>query len=529
MTTATWTLEVDSNHDGVYETDLTARLIEAALQYGMQDSYQQMAPASELVLGFSNEGGAFNQDNPAATYYNKLVPGSLVRLKVVLSGVTYVQYIGQIGMGSIQPGRYNQAVTDAHRTTLHVIDPMPRLIAGEYNPPLQTSVRVDEVFQQILDTGLVPWPYDASYGLYDYSTYDNALYFIDTLADFEQARTTLPFAGDTAEVGTQRGVQPYGYISDILLAEAGGRFWYEPTTARLKFHNRYHDIQNAVIAAVPTAIVAVDPDDIHYGDRLANVVQINYLPRRVGTPGSILFASNNVPFALAGRQQLQIQARYSDPTTPTARVGGLDVIKPTLGGDIIANAQSGGGGADRISDVGFAAQIGATSTTLTLINNSQDTIYITTCQIRGTPLITDNQESAIVQDAASIGTYNRQPLAPIQISAISDADFATAYANKLLGQFKAPFTRIAAVTVQAANPTDLVHVLARTVGDRVTITDSFSGHSKPYVIVGVEKRFVAPATDATGYAVRWILKPWTSDGMGFYDVSTYDGTATYSF
>src|SRR5882672_7560 len=179
MTTATWTLEVDSNHDGVYETDLTARLIEAALQYGMQDSYQQMAPASELVLGFSNEGGAFNQDNPAATYYNKLVPGSLVRLKVVLSGVTYVQYIGQIGMGSIQPGRYNQAVTDAHRTTLHVIDPMPRLIAGEYNPPLQTSVRVDEVFQQILDTGLVPWPYDASYGLYDYSTYDNALYFID--------------------------------------------------------------------------------------------------------------------------------------------------------------------------------------------------------------------------------------------------------------------------------------------------------------------------------------------------------------
>ena len=517
---------IDTARDQTFATDISARLISFELTSGQIDPYGEVAPPCSMTAVFDNGDGAFNQDQTTNAYYGKINQGVLVRLRIAWGGTWYTRFIGWISGATPLNMDFGAPV---RRMQLQVVDASQRIMESEYNPPLQTSVTTDAPLTEMFDNGIiVAYPYDASFFILDASTLDgtDVLYGGSSgIISFETGKTTLDFAGDVEP--KPAGTSPIVLIDEMVHSEAGGRFYYDPRQPKYVFHNRHHDIENAGATYAVNANQCLATS--YRQSPIYNSASVRYEPRSLGSAGSTLFTSQSVPFKIGFGQSRTLTVRYTDPNTPTAQISASTVIQPVAGTDIIANSQSDGGGTDYSSVVGYAINTAATSTTVMIRNNTSVDIYITKLQIRGTPLVRAQIETAEYTDGPSMRAYNFHPLSVVDGGAISDAVFAQQYARQLVARYATAGTELASLSIEGdKDAARAALALGVEVGDQLDFTDFVTNHVATYVVVGIQERKSEEEPGAP-FIVNWILKPFDRVNVFTLDVSSLDGTAVLAF
>ncbi len=524
----TYTIECDWARDGTFshaQADITAYVEAFSLTAGMDDGYDEFAPPAQCTLGLVDPAGDWLPD-AGGTFAGLIGRGVLVRVRASDGVDTYTLWQGSLLDAQITIDRYADA-DRAHRLTLIARDPMLGLLDAEYFPPLTLDAATDTLLDAIFDSAVVFYPYSPF--ILDATPLDSSTTLFDnTFTAFEAGQTVVPFAGDNADAG--RGVSAQGYARSVVATEAGGRFFWDARAGCFVLHNRHHDaLETSALTLTAANLIDAQP---RYLEDLANAITVTYAPRAVGAPGTTLYELPNVPTRLRAGEQRTFTARYA--TTEGVKVGALSLMLPVAGVDYTAvlpstSFDSGAlrrgeitlTGTDATSSIAVYVEPGAASARITVTNGGAHEVYLKRLSLRGTPLETFERASAIAQAAASIAAYGRVER-NLQIDLLDDDEFAQQFAWTLAARFAAPLFRLASVSimVEADDPVTWA-ALGLTIGDRVTITDSASGHDRDYLITGERHQIDARARQ---HRLTWMLKPADRDLLFLLDASLLDST-----
>ena len=462
---------------------------------GMRAAYEGIAQPARLLLQLNNSGGEWLPENAASPFYNTLKKGMLVRVEAELSGTVYPLWQGTISSVAISTDDSNPIAT------ITAEDPMLLLLDSTYTPQLLQNVTTGAALQSMFDKGVIAYPYPGDFGIIGATGYGRIetdfRFFANWITDFDGGQTTLPYVGDNT-ARDAAGVGAQAYIGDIVAAELGGRFAFDARRGLFVFHDRHHDATNTPTS---TTIQRADLSSADYvwGDDVVNDLTVGYVPRRVGSPATPIYTMPNLPIRIAPGQKRTINAAYRIGDAGGA-VGGISMIMPVAGTDYTAvnedgNATPSSSGArlgttDYTAYVGISVTFAAQSAQVTLTNNASVPIYITAFQLRGTPLIADQQAQAHAVDATSIGDNGLHRM-NVQLAALADGDLAQQYADYLVQRYSTPIGRFASLTL-AAHKSDAVmaSALALGFGDYVSISDAYLQNTQQhYVIIGRQHEF----------------------------------------
>jgi len=489
LDTAGWMLVAGSsapsafNAGGIHWRDnITTAIREIEFSDGMERAYIGMPTPARALLTLNNLSGDWLPENSSSELFGHLSKGLLIFIEADHLGVTYPLWRGTIAGVEISPD-------DA--------EPVARLVAEDgmsiinqatYEPPLLLDVTTGEALTHLFDSGAIRYPYPGEFAIIDggdYAKIDEARIFENVITSFEDGQTQLAYVGDNLERGAGVGVQ--SYIAALVGAECGGRFFYDGTDGRYKFHDRHRDFLRA---GSYTDLGRDELTNMSYvwGDDLANDITINYAPRRVGSAGSVMYSMENLPLRLAAGQSRSFTAAYRNGDSASA-VGGIDMIRPVAGTDYAAESEvlknNEGAPTDRTERLLVRVQFGATSANVTVMNTGGEAVNVTLFRLRGTPLISDSRATVTARDPVSIGDHGIHGIT-LDLPALADGEFAQHYADWLIHKFSQPIGHIASVMVLAnKSDTTMTKALGFAVGDAVSIADDYlTNTQETYIIVG---------------------------------------------
>lgn len=525
--TLSYLVDVDVGRDETFSgagASLDSYVLSATWQIGMADSYDEVAAPARLTLTLDNKSGVFFPEDTGSAYYNKLVSGTLVRIRAVYQSTLATLWVGKLVSLATTVGTYGEKIA-----TIVAEDQMLELLDVEYAPKLQTSVTTDTALQALFDVPVTVYPYAERYFMLDVvgsaELGSNTTLFGDTRTDFETGITTLAYVGDNADRGA--GVSAQGFIRDIVASEVGGRFFWDARNGQWRFHDRRFDVGDTTVDA---AYTAEDFDDSQYiyGQDLLNKLTVTFEPRVIGDAGTVLWQIDQDYLTMKPSEVKKITARYRDTSNPRARVGAQDTIVPVAGTDYLARTSPTGG---EIKNDYLVVSVAyrANSADITLTNSLGRTLYVTLLQLRGTPIYTYQKQEIVASDPQSIADYSLKQR-KVDIPIVDDEEFAQGYAELMVDRFKEPTARYRAVSfVAQKSATRSAAVVNRAIGDRISIASTQNNHDRNYIIVGEQHQLNAGG-DHT-HQVTWILQPaqtttfWRlSDGVAYSAFSVLGST-----
>lgn len=510
MSIFTYSVHIDTQRDGAYGDaldDVTNYVEHIDWRFGLTEPWGKVAPSANMRVMLANADGRFSTHDSSADYYGLLVRGVLVRIKASYDGRT--ETLAVLKVKDIDVKAVGAGSPPAGVVTLICTDIMHKLLESQYEAPLLLDVRVDTALQKVYEDATIIYPYDSKpFYIGRDSIGSSKLIYMNTLTDFDKASKTLPFIGDNLDKGA--GVQAQTYIKEAVSAEMNSIFFFDVRSEKFKFFNSYHNkILNLSPPIVNTNLGSFDMDDyvsisIRQGEKLINDYRLNYVPRAVGTPASVIY-QGNVPIQIRAQSRRDFKIRYTDPDNISANVGAMDVIRPEAGFDITANSEEDGSGVDVSSllTLGvFTATAG--SADFYIQNTTSDDIYIQKFEVRGTPIINYETEQVRTYDGNSVYDNDRHPRTET-IKSISTYADAVDYALFVIRTFAPADAYIRSVTLVAdeARSSIGIALLERTIGDVVSLVDD-SGINKEYMIVG-EKHSLPSRTKV--HNIQWILRP----------------------
>lgn len=423
----------------------------------------------------------------SSLYGQLLAEGTLGRLQATFNAVTYTKFIGRLVSFQPIPGSNNRRVI-----AMTFSDPTLDLLDTEYNPVLDTDVTADVPIQRVLDEAVVPFPYAHSYWMLgvqgaselDQTTtlYTPPSYSLDT------GKTTFNFVGDNAREGNQ-GISAQNYLRELVTGEIYGRFFYDPSLPGYQFHSRHRDPLNTTVAYTVTDS-DYEPDMSSYVRMpVLNKSSVSYTPRKLGTPGTVIWAADDLPISMT-EDGHKITARYRDVDNPSARIGAIDVIQLKPVTDYSATYLP--DNSDVTNVIGLTMQIGANSAEITISKPQRyvGEISITALQLRGTPLTTFNPRVAESVNGDSVYSYKVAP-ERVSYSLVDTDNDAQAIADYRVYKNSTALTAFDKLGWVANKTTArMTNALASEIGDRITVSDSWLGHSADYFIAGMHHTIV---------------------------------------
>ncbi len=493
MAIADYFLYADLGRDATYShplADLSAYVEQVDYTFGMADSFDEIAPPSEFTAVLRDPAFDIMPERPLARYFGLLKPGLAVRFQSRFQNEAQTQYTGRLRDFVPTPGEYG-----TRQARLVVTDVMRELQKAEYAPTMQEGVRTDEALQAVFDDDVVAFPYTA---------------LPDTITAFETGRTTFEYIGDVHENKKQEGVSPWGYIQDVVGAEVGGRFFWNPKTARFVFLSRRHDTET-LVSDTFTGDDFNDADaDYRYADHLINAITVNFIPRDLGAAGTVVATYPSLPLTVSNLANFRITMRYRTTVTAVGQIGIVagSGIQPVAGVDYAATDETSGYGAtqDRTDRLTVTASFKGDKVVLHIVSTENSTIYLNTLQVRATPAYTFDRIQVSAENAASIAAYERHEAEPLQLLALDNRDFAQQVADSIVKKSGEPIGRFASVSF-AGNASDrmMAHALTRAIGDKITIVHAAIGHDSDYIIVGQRHRIAFGGERP--HRVTWTLFP----------------------
>jgi hypothetical protein len=492
--------------------DLTDYTLEASWNYGgvtklgYVGTYAEMLPPSRSTIRLVDRTGAFNLKNSSATYHGKLKRGVLVRIQALSvfdlldsDGDTLVDSDGDTLTDVLQ---YKQLAEHriykvdgtgklpdgARMITIYAEDPTANWSQQKYIPRLQTNVRIDEIITDTIDDSTLPYPYPLFGAVVDIAIVNESVVeYSSNFVDFNQARTTLDFAGDVEP----RDSTVMAHLVQHLTAEGGGRlFWSRD--AKMVFHDRYRDF-------IQTTAIDLTDDDIdeamgENGAQVSNHITVNYAVRELGTPATKIAEATNLPIKLEQGSMREFRLPFRSFTTDQ-RIASDTVIPPVVGTDVICYDAETGGNVDNDLIGVYVSRTGAREIVFSVHNpstfgdpRSKDR-WIYTMQVRGTPLVTYDRQSAVVFDAESIQDNGKYPL-ELDYAVIDDADFAESLGRYTLKRYATLVDTIGSITltVYDGNMPDLYYI---DIGSILHIDSTQENVDEEFVVIGQEWQMIA--------------------------------------
>lgn len=429
--------------------------------------------------------------------YAMIQKGMLIRLNAIYNGTTYTHFTAHITELAYTLGLNNLPIV-----TVTAEDPMLRLLDKEYLPvafasaqttvydrgiaifTYLTSYTLVDALNRIFDDAIISWPYargnwilgaqgSSELGLTTY-LFSHSLTYFYTPADY------FSFIGDLGDRGN--GINVQSYIRDLVAMEAGGRFYFNPRTSKFDFIARKYD---PVITSTVLTLNDSDLDSVNfvYGKDLVNKLTVHFTNREIGGAGTVIWSANNLPFVLrADHRARNINAPYFDPTNSARRIAAKDFIVPYPGTDYIANVNPDGSGEIATGSVSISADMKANGAKIIMSNSGNTDIYVTTLQLRGTPMYTTDDTVESV-NADSVREFDEFPRT-IEVRMFDDSTFAQNYADYLTGKFKSPLNRVESLTFSSLrSPTltaaaaSLIQNTIDTLNAHITVNLPQYGHS----------------------------------------------------
>ena len=519
--------------------DLSEYTLEASWNYGgvtklgYVGTYAEMLPVSRSTIRLVDRTGAFNLKDSSATYHGKLKRGVLVRIQGLSvfdltdgdsfllrdnqeltladgdgdllrdgdGGDTLVDGNGDTLTDVLQYKRLaehriykvdgtGKLPDGARMITIYAEDPTSNWMQQKYIPRLQKNVRIDQIITDTIDDSTLPYPYPLSGAVVGIAVVnESAVEYSSNFVDFNQARTTLEFAGDVEPQDST----VMAHLVQHLTAEGGGRlFWSRD--AKLVFHNRYRDLTQ-------TTSIELTDDDIdeaigENGAQVSNHITVNYAVRELGTPSSKIAEATNLPIKFEEGDTWRTFRLPFRSFTTDQRIASDNVITPVIGTDIVFYDAEIYGSEDNDLIAVSVERIGAREIVLNLRNFGPEgpdprkkDRWLYTLQVRGDPLITYDRQSVVIFDAESIQDNGKYPM-ELNYAVIDDSVFAESLGRYTLKRYKNLVDTIGSITM-TVHLDNVPDICMMDIGSILHIDSTQENVDEEFVVIGQEWQMIA--------------------------------------
>jgi hypothetical protein len=277
-----------------------------------------------------------------------------------------------------------------------------------------------------------------------------------------------PYAFDDIEAGTS-GWDAYDRVTRSTFGLLFGTTNDPSIGPSLRFISRH------ALAAKTTQGSFTDSEilDIDVPSSVAdtyNMIRVTTHPKSTDTTSTVVLYEAQSAIEINPRETLTLWGAYNDTASSKKTIGGKEFQTFTSGTDWVANLAADGSGTNVTADVSGTATNYATTTKFVMTNNSYNTVYLTTLQIRGRGIHDDGP----VTSEASTGGVER----PIEIDMPyqNDPNVGKALADFVLSKVSSLSRQVRSVTFNPhASNTLMLHALQRQIGDVITVTETMTG------------------------------------------------------
>ena len=498
-----WAVDVDWERDGsfVHELDnITDWVMSAQWFLGEKKTYQDTADDSTLTLTLRNVDKRFSPENSSGPLAGKLGPFKPIRIQSNDGLDNRTHWVGWIER--IQP----KVNINGERTAeITAAGPMQFLKAAETHLALQENQRTDEIVDKLLQEVVIPPTLDKVWilGRVGNSELGRATYLAITAAYsvLDEGATTLALAGDNwvnqggANDQKKNTFDVYQAIKDVVAAERG-RFLFARDGKAL-FWNRHHLLQGESAEAVFDNAMS-DMEYQYAGvDQFKNEIVVICHPRALSETDNEVLWKLDEPTEIPGGKDYSFTVKYQDDAGN--RIGGKDVR--------VENAQFWKPGAIRVvADNMVRLDAGANSATLLVLHRAHRPIGLMHCELRGWKITDLGQLEAAQSDPVSISDYGRRSLR-LNLPSVDNLVDADLIAQFELHRRSQPDGMISSMTLKSHGIQAGGHhtqQLARTLGDKVSISEDQTAHEGDYHIIGEQHRL---SDGATLLETTWYLEP----------------------
>lgn len=366
-----WSMLVDWNNDGVYDTDEAGWLQYVYVRRGRENTVRkegtsgvgsQMVGIGEATLYLDNDDGRYDVYNSASELYPNIRPGKKIKLTVSFDGTSNAVITGKIA--DIVPMN-----TSPRQIMIRVVDGMQVLTDRDVTVVLDTNRRIDEAIGDVLDAA--DWP--TLWGRALDNTPDYLPYW---WADAVNARTLL---------------------RDLADASLGQ--FYVAATGQATFRRRYR--ADSPVVSLQEVNLGKEISIEQPWDVIFNRITIACRPRAVQSE-SELWSLVDVPYISAGGT-FSVWARF---TYNGEYVPALSVVDPVATTDYIANSSKDGSGTDLTSDLNVTITKFAESAKLEFENTGAGGIYLTVARLRGSAIAVLADSQVISENTSSQALYD---------------------------------------------------------------------------------------------------------------------------
>lgn len=433
-------------------------------QTGMKNAYERI---SAPIHGMVTVDNADKRYSPESGLMN-LSTGIKIRVRATYDSTTYTLFTGFVEHVQPQTGAQGEKLA-----TIHLAGADRAVYQAQILAALQIDATADDVLTAILN---------------------NTVFTDRAVNDFEEGTSIFAYVGDT----WRDGIPAITPIRDVVEAEQG-RF-YVDRMGRYVFKNRQYKTK------ILTPSATLDDNfralDYAYGAGVANQVRVNVNPRAVGTAGTTLWTLRTAQLVGTGTDGYRrFTARLRDANDRA--VGATTLITPVATTDYLANTKKDGSGTNVTAYVTVAViETHGSAVTLEFRSSYPAEVYVLAgAKLRGTPLIQGDPLVVEQIDFANIAAHGLHPLT-LNLPFLVTIEAAWQIALYELERRKNPNGAVRAITLDTADHPETI--LTNALFDLITLEESQTAHSAPYLIIGEHHRI---DLGGSRHQVEWMLEP----------------------
>lgn len=304
---------------------------------------------------------------------------------------------------------------------------------------------------------------------------DQIITELATLADIDSSKMELEVGTLTPEFAYFPEGSIWYYMAQVAEAEGGRIFFDEEGILRFWSRTHYSIYQNtAYIFDFTDHIQNIDYEISN--EKVKNRIVVKAKPRQLLVNERVFHDDTAQSLENGENKEFFCQFAFRNEISIPA----LNVSVPVLGVDIKATENADGSGSDLSSYLSISSYYTfRESMRINLQSSYSGTLYVTTFNIYGDPIVIKKQIEQITYDSDSQGLYDVQTL-QIENDLIPDDASALVLAEQRLEELKDPRDFI---TI------DVIGVPYLQIGDKVSVQRSFDGTFEDFYVVKNRWRF----------------------------------------
>ncbi len=506
---------IDTDDDGVIDWDnvddnLSNRVIALEWSLGMAQPYDDYPAPTTARITLRNEDQRFSPEaNPGAFQVGQVLH--------ILSadGLTERRHFtGHIRRVEPLPGDHGQ------RTAVLIAAGVDaQFAAHQVRLPPQINQRADSVINTLLDK--VPlrrqvlkgrWVLGRS-GFGELGT-NTHLPDITVPRTLETGKSVFAYSGDTWGDGIRASLA----LASLTAAERG-RLFIDREGAVI-FYNRHHLLRDSTsVATFQDDMTALTYD---YGTEVVSLVRVGLIPRYIGPAQSVLWVSEAAQVIAAGDVRRMTVHYRDDQKRP---IGALSVAAPRRGVDYQANTLANGQGSDQSAAVDiFVMEASFSAATLEIRNTGTRALYLLPgFQLLGRPLYQGDPVTIDALDHEAQVFYGPRTF-ELNLPLLDKLEQGDQIARFELSRRREVSGTVRSLTLSAVHqPTA---VLTRTLFDRITISETQTGHSADYFIIAEAHQVTQ---GGLRHSVTWTLESALANSFWILNQSRLDDTTILAY